>query len=60
MLIRFIIFGLIILVSIMFALMFIKDTGDERKKVEKRIKNNADRKLRESQEIWRQGAQRRK
>lgn len=60
MLIRYIIFGIVVIISVFFALVFVKDTGDERKKLEKQIKAAADEKLRASQEIWRQGPQRRR
>jgi len=60
MIIRYLIFIIIVIFAIFATMIMVKDTGQERKKIEKRIKLNADEKLRESQEVWRRGPQKRK
>lgn len=60
MIIRYLIFIIIVIFGIFVSMIMVKDTGEERKKIEKRNKADAEEKLRESQEIWRRGPQKRK
>lgn len=60
MLARYFIFAIIVVAAIIIAMAFVKDTGDERRKVEKKLRAENELKLRESQQVWREGPKRRK